>query len=108
MPVPEYRYRGAGTGKCKHPFWNSVNEKVYESCFKKPFKTKTKIKRKIRSVWRECAGNTTEIRKASKQFVPRLKAVVENEGYPIKTYLDNSDIHLQSDFGSFLLGFGTL
>ena len=19
MPVPEYRYRGAGTGKCKHP-----------------------------------------------------------------------------------------
>ena len=21
MPVPEYRYRGAGTGKCKHPLF---------------------------------------------------------------------------------------
>ena len=58
---------------------------MYEGRMGKPFKNETELKRKIKSVWNECATNTTEIRKAFRQFLPRLKAVVEKNGYSIKT-----------------------
>ena len=52
----------------------------------KPLKSEEEMIRKIKkSVWNECAANNTEIRKAMKQFVPRLEAVENNDGYSIKT-----------------------
>ena len=43
------------------------------------------LKKKIKKVWPEVASDVKEIRKALKQFVPRLKSVSENEGSCIKT-----------------------
>ena len=65
-------------------FWNKIKEKVYEDRFGKPFKDIAELKKKIRKVWPEAANDTKEIRKALKQFVPRLAAVSENEGNCIK------------------------
>ena len=66
-------------------FWNAVKEKVYAGRLNKPFKNELELKERIKSVWNECAKNTVEIRKAMKQFVPRLNAVADNNGYAIKT-----------------------
>ena len=51
----------------------------------RPFKNRDEMIKKIRSVWDEVAKNKTEIRRAMKQFVPRLNALVDKEGYSIKT-----------------------
>ena len=51
----------------------------------KPFKDEEELKRRIKSVWGECAQKKDEIRRAMKQFVPRLRAVEEKQGYSIKT-----------------------
>ena len=66
-------------------FWNAVKEKVYKGRMGKPFKSEKELKQKIKAVWGECATNKEEIRKAFQQFVPRLKAVVDKNGYSIKT-----------------------
>ena len=57
---------------------------MYEDKFGKPFKDIAELKRKIRKVWPEAANDLKEIRKALKQFTPRLSAVSENEGNSIK------------------------
>ena len=36
----------------------------------------------------QCANNIEPLRKAIKQFLPRLKAVVTKEGRPIKNVFD--------------------
>ena len=43
------------------------------------------LKRRIRDVWGECATDLPKIRKAMKQFLPRLGAVNAKEGGSIKT-----------------------
>ena len=65
-------------------FWSRVKSKVYEGRMNKPFKNEEEMIRRIKSVWNECASNITEIRKAMKEFVPRLEAVQSNDGYSIK------------------------
>lgn len=65
-------------------FWSRVKSKVYEGRMNKPFKNEEEMIRRIKLVWNECASNTTEIRKAMKEFVPRLEAVQSNDGYSIK------------------------
>ena len=47
-------------------------------------KTRRSCNRKIRAVWRECASNIGPIRKAIKQFVPRLKAIEAKKGHSTK------------------------
>ena len=66
-------------------FWNQVKQKVYADRHNKPFASEDEMKQRIKSVWNECASNTEEIRKAMRQFVPRLKAVRDKQGYSIKT-----------------------
>ena len=66
-------------------FWNAVKEKVYEGRMNKPFKDEDELKRRIKSVWPSCAQETDVIRRAMKQFVPRLRAIEEKQGYSIKT-----------------------
>ena len=58
---------------------------VYEGRMKNPFKNEEELKARMRTAWKECVTNTTEIRKAIKQFVPRLRTVNEKRGYSIKT-----------------------
>lgn len=65
-------------------FWNKIKEKVYEERFGRPFQDVNQLKKKIRKVWPEVANDLTEIRKALKQFVPRLSAVEEKNGNSIK------------------------
>lgn len=67
-------------------FWDKVKVKVYEDRFGNPFKDIDELKRKIRKVWPKVASDIKEIRKALKQFVPRLNAVAENEGNCIKMH----------------------
>ena len=62
-----------------------MKQKVYEGRHNRPFTNEQEMITKIKSVWNEVAKDTDEIRKAMKQFVPRLKAVEEKRGYSIKT-----------------------
>ena len=66
-------------------FWDRVKTKVYAGRMNKPFKSEEEMIRRIKSVWKECAEDVAEIRKAMKQFVPRLKTVKEKNGHSIKT-----------------------
>ena len=48
-------------------------------------RVKKKLKDRIFSVYDQCATNVEPLRKARKQFLPRLKDVVTKERRPIKT-----------------------
>ena len=50
-----------------------------------PFARIVELKRRNRDVWNECATDLPQIRKAMKQFLPRLEAVDAKEGGSIKT-----------------------
>ena len=50
----------------------------------KPFESFDELKMRIKTIWGSCASNRLAIRKAVKQFRPRLKAVVEKDGQSIK------------------------
>ena len=65
-------------------FWDAVKTKVYEDRRGKPFSNQEELKNKIRAVWNDCAKNTFIIRKAIKQFIPRLRSVEEKQGFSIK------------------------
>lgn len=65
-------------------FWNAVKEKVYKGRINKPFQNVDELKKRIRKVWKECASAKCEIRKAIRQFAPRLHAVKDLEGASIK------------------------
>ena len=65
-------------------FWDKVKTKVYENRFNKPFENEDQLKRRIKRVWKDVASDVVEIRKALKQFVPRLKQVAEKQGSCIK------------------------
>ena len=49
-----------------------------------PFTSTEELKARIVDVWEVCV-DVEEIRKALRQFLPRLNAVVEKEGGGIKT-----------------------
>ena len=66
-------------------FWECVQEKVYNGGYCYPFAATDELKRRIRDVWDECATDLPQIRKAMKQFLPRLEAVDAKEGGSIKT-----------------------
>ena len=65
-------------------FWNEVKTKVYAGRLNTPFETEEEIIKKIKAVWDTCAKNLKPIRKSMKQFLPRLRAVEENQGSSIK------------------------
>ena len=49
-----------------------------------PLRYENALKRRIRRVWPEVSRDIEEIRKALKEFVPRLKSVNEIDGQCIK------------------------
>ena len=66
-------------------FWDRVQEKVYDGRYCYPLATIDELKRRIHDVWNECATDLLQIRKAMKQFLPRMEAVDAKEGGSIKT-----------------------
>ena len=60
--------------------WDSVKTRLYEGRSGKPFTSEAELKTKMNSVWNICANDLVPIRKAIKQFVPRMKAVEEKQG----------------------------
>ena len=54
-------------------FWEKVQRNVYENRFNRAFENENALKRRIRRVWPEVSRDIEEIRKALKEFVPRLK-----------------------------------
>ena len=58
---------------------------MYSGHDAKHFESKKKLKDRIFSVYDQCATNVEPLRKARKQFLPRLKDVVTKERRPIKT-----------------------
>ena len=66
-------------------FWDCVQEKVHDGRYCYLFATIDELKRRIRDVWDECATDLPQIRKAMKQFFPRLEAVGAKEGGSVKT-----------------------
>ena len=61
-------------------FWDLVKTKVYQSRAGEPFSSEEELKTKISSVWKDCATDLKPLRKTTKQFVPRLRAVEEKTG----------------------------
>ena len=61
--------------------------KVYSGHHAKLFKRKKELQDRIYSVWDQCAANVELLRKAIKQFLPRLKTPATKEGRSIKTVL---------------------
>ena len=66
-------------------FWNRVQERVFEGRHCSPFQSVEELEARIKEVWDECASDLKEIRKALKQFLPRLQAVESKDGGSIKT-----------------------
>ena len=65
-------------------FWNLVKTKVYQGRAGELFISEEKLKTKIKAVWEDCATDLKPLRKAIKQFVPRLRGVEEKQGHRIK------------------------
>ena len=65
-------------------FWDKVKTEVYEGRHCRPFKTFEELKARILEVWPRCAADIQIIRKAARQFLPRLEAIVEKDGRSIK------------------------
>ena len=61
-----------------------VKNEVYKGRSGKPFATEVELKKAIKSAWKICANNLVSIKKAIKQFVPRIKAVEKKQGMYIK------------------------
>ena len=62
----------------------SFENEVYQGTAGEPFSSEEELKTKIKAVWKDCATDLKPLRKAIKQFVPRLRAVEEKQGYCIK------------------------
>lgn len=67
-------------------FWNKVKTEVYKGRLNNPFKTEEEMIKKIRSVWKKCASNLSEIRKSMKEFPQRIQAVKDCNGSSIKKH----------------------
>ena len=62
-------------------FWDAVSAKVYEGR-RMPFKDLKQLERRIRRVWKSTI-NMPCLRKAIKEFRPRMQCVVDKNGGPI-------------------------
>ena len=67
-------------------FWDLVKAKVCQSRDGEQFSSEEELKTKIKAVWKDCGTDLKPLRKAIKQFVPRLQAVEETQGYCIKIF----------------------
>ena len=67
-------------------FWDAVKAEVYRGRLNNPFSDENELKRKIRDVWKTVGSNRAIIRKALKQFLPRVRTVHEQEGGCIKLF----------------------
>ena len=68
-------------------FWDIVKTKLYQGRAGEPFSSEEELKTK-KAVWKDRATDLKPLRKAIKQFAPRLQAVEEKQGYCIKMIFD--------------------
>ena len=59
--------------------WDGIQKKVYENRFNQDFEDTEALKQRIRKVWPEVPSEVNEIRKAFREFVPRLQSVKDND-----------------------------
>ena len=62
----------------------SCKKEVYPGRAWEPFNSEEELKTKIKAVWKDCTTDLEPFQKVIKQFVPRLRAVEEKQGYCIK------------------------
>ena len=65
-------------------FWDLVKTKVCQGRAGEPFSSEEQLKTKTKAVWKDSATDLKPLRKVIKQFVYRLQAVEEKQGYCIK------------------------
>ena len=65
-------------------FWDLVKTKVCQGRAGEPFSSEEQLKMKTKAVWKDSATDLKPLRKVIKQFVYRLQAVEEKQGYCIK------------------------
>ena len=58
-----------------------VKTKVYQSRAGESLRSEEELKRKNQVLWKHCGTDLKSLRKAIKQFFPRLRAVEEKQGY---------------------------
>ena len=58
-----------------------VKMKVYQGRAEEPFNAEEESKTKIKALWKDCGIDLKLLQKAMKQFIPRLRAVAEKQGY---------------------------
>ena len=59
--------------------------KVYEGRLNQPYTSEEELKARIEEVWDDVASDVISARKAIREILPRVNAVVERQGGPIKT-----------------------
>ena len=67
--------------------------KVCQGRAGEPFSLEEELKTQIKAVWKDCTTDLKPLRKAIKQFVPRLRAVKKNRDIVSKRYLVDWIIH---------------
>ena len=80
----EWSPSSTNVNRLDYLFWNLVKTKVYQGRVGEPFSSEEQLKTKIKAVRKVCATDFKPLRKAIKQFVTRLRAVKEKQGYCIK------------------------
>ena len=68
-------------------FWELVKKKVYQGRAGEPFSSEEELKTKIKAVWKNCATDLKPLRKAIKQFVPRLRILLQNDIWLIEKFI---------------------
>ena len=62
-------------------FWDLVKTNLYQGRAGERFSSEKELKTKIKALWKDCATDLKPLRKAIKQFISRLRAVEEKQGY---------------------------
>ena len=66
--------------------WDLVKTKIYQGAAGEPFSS-DELKTKIKAVWKNCATDLKPLRKAIKQFVPRLRILLQNDIWLIEKFI---------------------
>ena len=68
-------------------FWDLLKTKIYQGTAGEPFSSEEELKTKIKAVWKNCATDLKPLRKAIKQFVPRLRILLQNDIWLIEKFI---------------------
>ena len=84
IPAEEWPPYSPDVNPLDYFYWDLFEINVYKERSEKPFASEAELKNKVKSPWNISADDLVAIRKAIKQFVPRMKAVAEKQVRSIK------------------------